>query len=193
MKPKDINNDAERYGSIDKLKYFIDIGQNGRVAKILEVHAPLIKKEGRKDLALSFFKKSGLFYSKIGWFEKAYYMNSKGGDIKKAKAAISQRNTLQEQFRKFVDKKFHTGQIEKDYGDNFLLELKKEKEIAELWEKEGYRGRAAMLQYKLNKKDMLSNKNKPKELIEEEGLTISDLEKYIEECKNSNIVISKTF
>jgi len=194
MKPKDITNDPERCIIAKDLKIFIARRQFGGAAKeIEEVVIPNLKKKGENDLILPFKKQAAFFYSEIGWFEKAYHVYCEGRDPKKARAAIYQRDNLQEEFKKIVDKKFHTGQIEKNYGDNYLLELKKERETAELWEKEGYRGRAAMLQYKLGKKNQLSNTNKAKELIEKEGLTISDLEKFIKECKNSNIVISKTF
>ncbi len=171
--------DTDKYGSIKNLKYFVSIRHYGRAAKILELYALQLKKDGRNNLAKSFIEKSADFYFKIGWFEKAYHLYSSIIKPGQAKKAIFKRDELQEKFEKTINKEYN----DKDHSFYRI----KQKKLAQLWEKEQYCGRAAMLQYRIGDID------KAKELIEKEGLSISDLEKFIEECKHSKIIISKTF
>ncbi len=177
----DTNNrieDPSRYGSINKLKYFVDIRQFGRAAKILELYAPQLKKVGKEDLAKSFLEKSALFYSKIGWFEKTYGLYSSIQKLNEAKKAILKRDKLQEKFEMTINEEY------KNKDDSLFNRIKKEK-IAQLWEQEKYDGRAAIFQYDLG------NINKAQALIEKEGLDLVTLCNFVKECSQLNIIIEK--
>jgi len=174
-----ITNDLNRYGSVNDLKYFIDIHQYGRSAKILELHVPKVKKEGREQLAQSFLAKAAFFYSEIGWFEKTYHLYTSARDPKQARAAIYKRDNLQEKFEKIINEKY------KNKEDSLFHRIKNEG-IARLWEKDHYLGRAAMLQYDLG------NNDQAQELIEKEGLDLNALIEFIKECKQSKIIIQKS-